>query len=93
MYYPNTVPNRLLEFDAFYDTRTNGWYRASRIGLLSGIILILIGLVLLALCIGDMSRGYYNHTGTAAVLTWWENPIWPTYGKGKKKEKNSNSEY
>ncbi|RNA02560.1 hypothetical protein BpHYR1_012272 [Brachionus plicatilis] len=74
---------RLFEFDPIYDTRTDKHYGFSRIGLI-GILKIILGIALIGLCIGDMNDGAYRSVNFfgGRVLTWSENPWWPTYGKG-----------
>lgn len=75
--------SRVFEFDPIYDTRTAVYFGHSRIGLI-GILKILIGIALIGLCIGDMNDGIYRSTNFLGgrVLTWSENPWWPTYAKG-----------
>lgn len=46
---------------------------------------IIGGMALVGLTYGDLDFGVYNNnkgTSADATLTWTENPIWPTYGKG-----------
>lgn len=79
------VEQRYYEYDPYYDTRASSRYAWSHIGLVTGLILFVIGVVLIGLGAADMDYGIYNLNKAAAFnnnLIWTPNPFWPTYGKG-----------
>jgi hypothetical protein len=64
------------EFDPVYDTGTSFKYGRSRIGLVTGILLIPSGIVLIALSIVDLERGLYNaNRSLVRPFTWNPNPL------------------
>ena len=86
MIYDSAVKYRAIEYDSYYDVRTNADFEDSRVGLVTGVLLIVIGAFQIIFSLIDMDWGVYNLTKTAVGqnnLIWATNgSIWPTYGKG-----------
>ena len=74
------------DYDEYYDTKVSRSYGNSKMGLILGVPLIIIGLLDIAFTLTDLFVSNYNQAGTqrnpVLVYTWDENPFWPTYAKG-----------
>jgi hypothetical protein len=84
MYDPETR-YKVFEYDPVYDVRANQNYRASRLGLIFGSLLIFTGFCLILFTLIDMDWGVYNDNKRASPqnnLIWRDGLFWPTYSKG-----------
>jgi len=75
-----------LDYDQYFDTKISRTYGIKKFGLITGVVLFLIGISEIVVSVVDLLKTNFNQDGAqqnkASVYTWDENPFWPTYGKG-----------